>query len=235
MREQLAGASHAGLHLVEQQQNALLVGERAQILEEAPRDLAHAALAHDRLDQDPGGFIADRRLDRVHVERIDLVEAVDRRAEAFEMLGLRASGDGCERPAVEGAFEGDEPVALGRAVLEMIAPRGLDCAFDGLGAGIGEEHHVGEGRRGEPRPEPLLLGDAMQIGDVPELVGLLGERRDQTRMRVPERGDGHAAGEVEIALAFRGVEIGAVPAGEGKLAAGIGRKEGRHRIFAVLK
>ena len=55
----------------------------------------------------------------------------------------------------------------------------------------------------------------------------------QMRMRVSERGDGHAAGEVEIALAVLGEEIGAVPAGEGKLAAGVGRKEGRHRNFAV--
>ncbi len=40
-----------------------LVGERAQILEEAPGDLAHAALAHDRLDENPGGLIADCGLD----------------------------------------------------------------------------------------------------------------------------------------------------------------------------
>ena len=173
MREQAPGAAHAGLHLVEQEQNALLVGERAQILEEAPGDLAHAALAHDRLDQDSGRFIADRRLDGVDVERSHLVEAVDRRSEAFEMLGLAAGSDRGERPAMEGAVEGDEPVALGRAMLEVIAARCLDRAFDRLGAGIGEEHHVGEGCGGEPRGEPLLLGDAMQIGDMPELFCLL--------------------------------------------------------------
>ena len=55
------------------------------------------------------------------------------------------------------------------------------------------------------------------------------------RMRVSERGDGHAAREVEIALTILGEEIGAVPAGERKLAAGVSRKEGRHRIFVVLK
>ena len=91
MREQLTRAAHAGLHLIEQQQNPLLVGERAQILEEAPGDLAHAALAHDRLDEDSGRFIADRRLDGIDVERSHLVEAVDRRSEAFEMLGLAAA------------------------------------------------------------------------------------------------------------------------------------------------
>ena len=46
----------------------------------------------------------------------DLIEAIDRRAKALEMLRLAAGGDGGERPAVKGAFEGDEPVALGRAV-----------------------------------------------------------------------------------------------------------------------
>ena len=76
----------------------------------------------------------------VDIERGHLVEAVDRRAEAFEMLCLAACGDGGERPAMEGAVEGDKPVALGRAMREMIAPRGLDRAFDGLGTGIGEEH-----------------------------------------------------------------------------------------------
>ena len=117
----------------------------------------------------------------------------------------------------------------------MIAARGLDRAFDRLGAGIGEERHVGEGRGAEPLGEALLLGDAMQIGDMPELLRLLGQRLHEMRMRVAERGDRHAAREVEIALARRREEIGALPAREGKLAAGIGRKKGRHRSSLSLK
>ena len=83
----------------------------------------------------------------------------------------------------------------------MIAPRGLDRAFNGLGAGIGEEHHS---RRRSPRKaarEPLLLGDAVQIGHVPELFRLLGQRLDEMRMGVAERSDRDAGGEVEITLA----------------------------------
>ena len=49
-------------------------------------------------------------------KRRDLVEAVDRRPEALQMLGLAAGGDGGERPAVERAFERDEAIALRRAV-----------------------------------------------------------------------------------------------------------------------
>ena len=74
----------------------------------APGNFPHAALAHDRLDEDSGRRLADRRLDRADIAGSDMVEAVDRRAEAFEMLCLAAGGDGGERPAVKRAFEGDE-------------------------------------------------------------------------------------------------------------------------------
>ena len=52
MGEQLAGAAHAALHLVEHQQQAALVAELAQRPEDAPGDLAHAAFALHRLDED---------------------------------------------------------------------------------------------------------------------------------------------------------------------------------------
>ncbi len=117
------------------------------------------------------------------------------------MLGLAAGGDGGKGAPMKGALEGDEAIALRRAVLEMIAARGLDRAFDRLGAGIGEEHPVREGRGAEPRRETLLLGDAIQIRDVPELVRLLGQCLDEMGMGVAERRHRHAAREVEIAVA----------------------------------
>src|SRR5206468_3397023 len=131
------------------------------------------------------------------------------------------------------AFEGDEAIALGRAVLEVIAASGLDGAFDRLGPGIGEEYVVGKGGAAQPLAEPLLLGNAVQIGDVPELLRLLGQYLDEMGVGMAERSHGDAAGEVEIALASHGEEIGAFPAREGKLAAGIGRKEGRHGRCSV--
>ncbi len=175
------------------------------------------------------------RLHRVDVERGDLIEAVDRRTEPFEMLGLAPGGDRGQRPAVERALERHQPIALRRARLEMIAARRLDGAFDRFRAGIGEERHVGEGGRAQPLGQTLLLGDAVQIGDVPQSVRLLGQSAHEMRMRVAERGDRHAAREVEIAVARCGEKIGALPAREGKFAAGIGRKQGRHRSSASLK
>ncbi len=85
----------------------------------------------------------------------------------------------------------------------MIAPRGLDRALAGLGAGIAEEHLVGEGHRDEPLRQPLLPFDAIEVRRVPQLAGLLGQRRDEARVRMPERVDGDAGGEIEIPVAVR--------------------------------
>lgn len=126
---------------------------------------------------------------------------------------------------MEGTVKGDEAVALGRSLPRLIAPRHLDRAFNRLGARIGEEHIVSEARLAKPRRKPLLARDAVQVRDVPELLRLLAQRLDQVGVGVAKRGHGDARGEVEKALAFRGEEIGAFPALEGKTAAGIGRQE----------
>ena len=122
--EQLAGAADAGLHLVEDQQQAVLVAELAQRPQELRRHHAHAALAHDRLDQDRGGLRTDRALDRLEVAERHLVEAVDHRAEAFEIFLLPAGGERRQRAAVEGALEGDDAdsAPAGRSPTGTCAP-----------------------------------------------------------------------------------------------------------------
>ena len=74
---------------------------------------AHAALALDRLDQDRGRLRPDRLLDRLEIAERHLVEALDHRAEAFEVFLLSARRERRERAAVERALEGDDAIALG--------------------------------------------------------------------------------------------------------------------------
>ncbi len=114
--EELAGAPDAGLHLVEDQQQAMPVADLAQAAQEIARSIdAHAALALDRLDHDRGGLRPDRRLDRGQIGDRNLVEALHLRSEAFEIFRLPAGRERRQRAAVEGALEGQDVEALGMA------------------------------------------------------------------------------------------------------------------------
>ena len=58
------------------------------------------------------GLRADRRLDRLEIAERHLVEAFERRPEAFEIFRIAAGRERRQRAAVEGALEGDDAVAL---------------------------------------------------------------------------------------------------------------------------
>ena len=94
----------------------------------------------------------------------------------------------------------------------------LDRALAGLGAGVAEEHGIGEAVGDQPLGQTLLLRDLVEVGDVPELAALLDQRLDQMGMAVAQRRDGDAAGEVEIAVAIGGVKIGPSPRSKARLA-----------------
>ena len=232
--QKAAGAADAGLHLVQHQQQAMLVAERAQADEKRARDDAHAAFALNGLDQYAGGVRADQRAHRVEIAEGRLIEAVDRRAEAVEIFGIAAGGDGRQRAAVEGALECDQPIALGAPARRMIFARRLDRAFDRLGARIGEEGEIGEGRLRQPFGEPLGGGDAEQIGDVPRRRGGGVQGSDEMRMRMAERIDRDAGAEVEIAFAIGRDEPSALAALEGEVGPRIGRKQRRNHEATPL-
>ena len=63
-REEASGPPHAGLHLVEHEQRAVLVGDVARAGEELRPRRMDAALALNRLDQDARGLVVDRRRER---------------------------------------------------------------------------------------------------------------------------------------------------------------------------
>jgi len=92
--------------------------------------------------------------------------------------------------------------------------------------GIAEEDAVGEAIRNEPLGEALLAGDAEEVRDVPELLALLDQRRDEMRVRVAEHGDRDAAGEIEIAATVRRRQIGAFAFFKDEIVPSISRQYG---------
>ncbi len=171
---------------------------------------AHSALAHDRLDQDGRGGRTDGAPGRFEVAERHLVEALDHGAETVQVFLLAAGRQRRQGPAVEGALVGDDAVALRPAARRLVLARHLDGAFHGLGAGIGEKHHVRETGGAQAGGQPLALRDAVEVGDVPDLAGLLGDRGDQTRMGMAERVHRHPGGEIEVAIAVGGDEPSAL-------------------------
>ena len=157
--EELAGAADAGLDLVEDQEQAVLVAEAAQFAQEGVRHRADAALALDRLDHERRRLGADDGLQGLDILERHLVEAFDLRAEALEILGLAAGCDGRQRPAVEGALERDDAEALRMAVRGVVLAGHLDGRLVRLGAGIGEEDHVREGVLDQALGQPLAFRD----------------------------------------------------------------------------
>ncbi len=225
--EQPPAPAHAGLDLVVDQQQIVLVREPAELGQEARPGRADAALALDRLDQDRRGRGPDRRLDPPEVAERHVVEARHVGAEALEMLLLAAGRDGGERAAVECALEGDDPEALRLAALILKAPRHLDRALERLGAGVAEEHGVGERLRDQALGQLLLVLDAVEVRAVPELLGLRLEGRDQMRVGVAEERDRDPAAEVEIASALAIEQISALAALEADRSALVDRQDGR--------
>src|SRR5262249_22362505 len=101
-----------GLHLVEHQQQAIFVAQPPKRPQELGWHHAHAALPHDRLDQDRGGFPPDPTPRRLEIGERHLVEALAHGTEALEILLLAPSSQRGERASMEGTLEGDDAVAF---------------------------------------------------------------------------------------------------------------------------
>jgi len=93
--------AHAGLHLVEDQHQALLVRERSQSLEEPVGRQIDAAFALDRLDQNRRRLGVDELLDRLEIAERSVSEAREHRFETVmstsavrSRSGPRMSGHG---------------------------------------------------------------------------------------------------------------------------------------------
>ena len=150
---------------------------------------------------------------------------VDLRPETFEIFRLAAGRDGGERAAVKGAFEGQNAIALGMAVDRLVLARHLDRRLVRLGARIGEEDEIGEGRVGEPAGEPLAFRVLIKVRDVPKLRALTDQGLDEVRMRMADRGHRDAGAEVEVTLARARDEPAALASLEGDLGAGVSRDD----------
>ena len=226
MGEQATRAAHARLDLVEDEQNAFVVAQLAQRPEEGMRRRADAALTLQRLDQDAGGGRTDGFFHGFDVAERDLIEAVERRAEAFEIFRSTRRGQCRQRATMKRALKSDDAEFLRMALGRMVATRDLDRTLHRFSAGIAEEHRVRKAVLAQPCGKAFTVRALEQVRHVPKLGRLLLQSRHQMRMRMAERIHRDARCEIEIALAVGPVEPDAFAALERQ----IGTGEHRHQM-----
>ena len=117
MREELAGTAGADLNLVEHEEDALLVAQVTQALQEFLGSGTHAALALDRLGQDGADVLVHDVLDGLEVVELSIAEAGGQGLEVAVHRILAGGRAGREGAAVEGVLHRDDDEALGMAVI----------------------------------------------------------------------------------------------------------------------
>ena len=163
-REGVAHAAEAGDDFVEDQQNAVLVADRAQALQITLRRRQHAGRGRHRLDDDGrdgrGIVQRDQAVERVGqmrapfrladaegllgavISRRQMIDTGEQRAELFAVVDDAADRDAAEADAVIAALAADQPHPRCMAADAVIGERNLERGIDRLRAGIAKEHMI---------------------------------------------------------------------------------------------
>jgi len=198
----LAGAAHAGLHLVHDQQPALGIAQRAHLLQVLGAHGVQAAFALDGLHHhgDDVGIAFGGFHQRLVVVGGHAGEALQQRAKAIAHLGVGRGGHGGDGAAVEGVVI-DHDLGLGNALVHAVLAGDLDRGLVGFQAGAAEEH-IGHARAvGQQLGQGFLAGHVVVVAGVDQLGDLVLQGRHQLGVVVAQGVDGDAAQCVQVFLA----------------------------------
>jgi hypothetical protein len=192
--EGVAGAPHAGLHLVEDQLRTGRAGQLAGRGEVVAPQLEGARHSLHRFDDEGRDVVAERGVEGGDVTARHEGHVERRLREGVAVLAPRHRRGRGGAP-VEGALERHDTTPAG------LAQRQHQRVLVGLGAGVDEEDVVepggGEGREARRRVLADLQRQDVALEQQRRALAL--ERRDQAWVGVPEHGDGMPAPEVEHA------------------------------------
>jgi hypothetical protein len=142
-----------------------------------------------------------RALDGADVVVRHADESARVRREALACLVASGGRERGERASVPGTLHHDR-LRLRLAVFVTVHPHQLQRRFVRLGAGVPEEDLLHARERADAIGEQLLLANAVDVRCVNQLADLVGQRRDEARMRMPEAVDRDARERVEVLAAL---------------------------------
>jgi hypothetical protein len=213
------------LDLVEDERDAPLVRQRAQLAQEPGVEHAYAALPLHRLDDQRGGGL--------HVQSgRDVVEvALDDRHAWCEWTERQPVSRPVrcrkrrEEPSVERATERYDLMLRSTTDRACPPPRELERAFVRFSAGVAEEDLRRERPSDESRGKLTPWRARIEVRDVHESVDRAVHRSLQPRVGVAERVHSNSAHEVEVAPPGGVVQVDATAVGELDRRALVGAKD----------
>ena len=213
--EGLAAAVQARLHLVEDDQAVVGVGELAHMLQVLVAQRPHAALALDGLHHDCAHVRAHGCVECGAVVGGHGAKAHRQRLERLLEPVLRRGGQRLHGASVEAALERNDGLALRALVLDGPAARRLHRALVGFGTGVGKERLPAILL---PCQAADLLGNLTAVlgvevvGGLQQLASLLGDGGRHRRVGVTQRAHGNAGEKVEVLGTFVIIEVDALAA-----------------------
>ncbi len=204
IRAPLAGAAHAGLNLIDDEQSAGGTGQRAGLGKELLRQRTNAAFALDGLDEDGADFVGKLRAQIGDIVEAYKLDAGNHRTKRLAVLRLVRGRDRAEGAAVEALFQGQElrsDILAFAAQQARVGAGQLQCAFPRLSAGVGEEDAVQPGALGEAQRQLRLPLVKEEVGSVDQRAALVDDGAFDGGMTVAERVHADAAQQVEIVVA----------------------------------
>ena len=136
--EGIAGAAHAALDLIADQQRVVVRGQLAGQPGELGRNLDDAALSQDGFEDDACGLFPHRRFQRAEIVGGDEANSRYHRLEGFAILGLAGYGDRAQRAPSEGVVQRHD-LGLAAAAGPAVALGDLQGRFDGFRTAVAEE------------------------------------------------------------------------------------------------
>ena len=207
-----ADATHAALHLVEDQQRAALVAQPPRRGEIGMGRGDDTALTLDRFDQEARRALVDRVIECGGVVEVDEGEAARQRSETFVIRGVVGRAQRAERAAVKAAVRGQDHVAFALAGAPGVFARELDRRLVRFGAAVAEEDRIESGQFGQPigeRPGGFVVHE---VRDVHQGGGLLGDRARDAGMGMTKRAHRDARDQIQIRVPGFVVEPAALAA-----------------------
>ena len=168
-------------------------------MEESRRRRKNAAFALDAFDDDRADVRAHVLLHRVEIAVRNVRDSLDP-TEALAVLRRAGQRHRAHRAAVERVVERDELRALRVALRMEVTTRELEQRLVRLRARVAEERAIEAALRAELVGEEDVLFVPEVVRHVRHACGLIGDRRDELRMRMADRAHRDSGTEIEPAL-----------------------------------